>query len=103
MPLLVLLAMLQFILSSALLQIGNSPMLGQLSWIIPARWGFALGAVTIGIPNGPNTRSPYPERDVLWQPTAGTWLFDLAALAAVTVLFVVATALLLRRLEPRRR
>ena len=103
MPLLVLLAMLQFILSSALLQIGNSPVLGQLSWIIPARWGFALGAVTIGIPHGPDIRSPYPERDVLWQPTAGTWLFDLAALAAVTVLFVVATALLLRRLEPRRR
>jgi ABC transport system ATP-binding/permease protein len=37
MPLLVLLAMLQFILSSALLQIGNSPLLGQLSWIVPAR------------------------------------------------------------------
>ena len=44
MPLLVLLAMLQFILSSALLQIQDSPVLAQLSWLVPARWGFALGA-----------------------------------------------------------
>jgi ABC-type multidrug transport system ATPase subunit/pSer/pThr/pTyr-binding forkhead associated (FHA) protein len=103
MPLLVLLAMLQFILSSALLQIGNSPVLGQMSWLVPARWAFALGAATIGIPSGPGTRSPYAERDALWQPTAETWLLDLAALTAVTVLFLAATALSLRRLEPRRR
>jgi len=103
MPLLVFLSMLQFILSSALLQIGNSPVLGQLSWVVPARWGFALGAATIGIPSGPGTRSPYAERDALWQPTAGTWLFDLTALTAVTVLFLAAAALSLRRLEPRRR
>ena len=31
------------------------------------------------------------------------WLFDLGALAGVTVLFVVVTALLLRRLDPRAR
>jgi ABC-type multidrug transport system ATPase subunit len=103
MPLLVLLAMLQFILSSALLQIGNSPVLGQISWLVPARWAFALGAVTIGIPSGPGTRSPYAERDALWQPTAETWLFDLAALTAITILFLTATALSLRRLEPGRR
>ena len=34
MPLLVLLAMLQFTLSSALLQIGGSPVLAQLSWLV---------------------------------------------------------------------
>jgi membrane protein implicated in regulation of membrane protease activity len=34
--------------------------------------------------------------------TSPTWLLDLAALAAVMVLFLAATALLLRRLDPRR-
>jgi ABC-type multidrug transport system ATPase subunit len=103
MPLLVLMAMLQFILSSALLQIGESPVLGQLSWFVPARWGFALGASTIGLPSGPGTRTPYEIHDALWDHTAATWVFDLAALAGVTVVFAVLAWLLLRRLERRRR
>ncbi|GAA4903787.1 FHA modulated ABC efflux pump with fused ATPase and integral membrane subunit [Actinomycetospora succinea] len=101
MPLLVLLAMLQFILSSALLQIQDSPVLAQLSWFVPARWGFAMGASTIGVRSGPGVPPPYTEAEPLWDHTAGTWLFDLGALAGVTVLFVVVTALLLRRLDPR--
>jgi hypothetical protein len=38
----------------------------------------------------------------MWDHTAQAWLFDLGALAAVTVLFVVITVVLLRRLDPRR-
>jgi ABC transport system ATP-binding/permease protein len=101
MPLLVLLAMLQFILSSALLQIQDSPVLAQLSWFVPARWGFALGASTIGVRSGPGVPPPYTDAEPLWDHDAATWLFDLGALAGVTVLFVVVTALLLRRLDPR--
>ncbi|WP_433783255.1 FHA domain-containing protein [Actinomycetospora sp. CA-101289] len=101
MPLLVLLAMLQFILSSALLQIQDSPVLAQLSWFVPARWGFALGASTLGLRSGPGAPPPYTEPEPLWDHTAGTWLFDLGALTAVTVLFVVLAAVLLRRLDPR--
>ena len=103
MPLLVLLAMLQFILSSALLQIQDSPVLAQLSWLVPARWGFALGASTIGVRSGPGVPPPYTAAEPLWDHDAATWLFDLGALAGVTVLFVVVTALLLRRLDPRAR
>jgi len=103
MPLLVLLAMMQFMLSSALIQVTHSPVLAQLSWLVPARWGFALGASTIGIASGPGTRSPYPDHDPLWDHTAHTWLFDLCALGAITLLFIATTALLLRRLDPRRR
>ncbi|MDF2979973.1 MAG: transporter, ATP-binding component, partial [Actinomycetospora sp.] len=101
MPLLVLLAMLQFILSSALLQIQDSPVLAQLSWFVPARWGFALGASTLGLRSGPGAPPPYTEAEPLWDHTAGTWLVDLGAVAAVTVLFVVLAAVLLRRLDPR--
>ncbi|MGI5125324.1 FHA domain-containing protein [Pseudonocardia sp. CA-107938] len=102
MPLLVLLAMLQFMLSSAIIQVQTVPGLGQLSWLIPARWGFAMGASTMAIPTGPEF-VPYSDNDPLWDHDAETWLFDLAALGAVAVLFVVLTGLLLRRLEPRRR
>jgi ABC transport system ATP-binding/permease protein len=102
MPLLVLLAMLQFILSSALLQIGGSPVLAQLSWLVPARWGFALGASTIGIPSGPGLPTPYRETDPLWAHDALTWVLDLGALVGLTVLFAIATAVLLRRVEPIR-
>jgi ABC transport system ATP-binding/permease protein len=103
MPLLVLLAMVQFMLSSALIQVPTVAGLAQLSWIVPARWGFALGMSTSGIPSGPGAFSPYSEHDPLWDHVRDTWLFDLGALAAVGLLFVVVTALLLRRLEPRRR
>ncbi|MDD7966866.1 ATP-binding cassette domain-containing protein [Actinomycetospora lemnae] len=103
MPLLVLLAMLQFILSSALLQIQDSPVLAQLSWLVPARWGFALGASTIGVRSGPGVPPPYTDAEPLWAHDAATWLFDLGAITGVTVLFVVVTALLLRRLDPRAR
>ncbi len=98
MPLLVLLAMLQFILSSAVLQIGESPVMGQLSWLIPARWGFAMGASTIGLDGKP----PY-QPDPLWAATSGTWLFDLAMLVVLTAGFAAGVAVLLRRLDPRRR
>ncbi len=100
MPLLVLLAMLQFILSSALVQVGSTPVLGQLAWLIPARWGLALGASTIDIPHGPGVLSPYPDKDALWDHTAGAWLLDLLALVCVIAAYTVLTALLLRRLEP---
>jgi ABC transport system ATP-binding/permease protein len=103
MPLLVLLAMLQFILSSALLQIGDRPGLGQLAWLVPARWGFAAGAATIDLPTGPDTHSLYQQHDALWDHTAGTWLLDLTVLGAVTALFVAVAWWLLRRLDPQRR
>ncbi|GAA4903763.1 FHA modulated ABC efflux pump with fused ATPase and integral membrane subunit [Actinomycetospora succinea] len=102
MPLLVLLAMLQFILSSALLQIQSSPVLAQLSWLVPARWGFAMGASTIGIPSGPGLPTPYREHDPLWDHDAATWLLDFGALVGLTVLFALLTAVLLRRIEPIR-
>jgi ABC transport system ATP-binding/permease protein len=100
MPLLVLLAMLQFILSSALLQIGDRVGLGQLSWLIPARWGFAMGAATTAIPSG--QAPPYTVSDPLWDHTATAWFIDGGALLTLTVGFVVVTALLLRRLDPKR-
>jgi ABC-type multidrug transport system ATPase subunit len=99
MPLLVLHIMLQFILSSAVLQISHSPGLGQLSWLLPSRWGFALGAVTIGLDNTP----PYIDHDPLWSGNPSTWIIDLTVLVVLTALFALSSNVLLRRLEPGRR
>ena len=103
MPLLVLLAMLQFILSSALLQIGDRPGLAQLAWLVPARWGFAVGASTIGLPTGPDAHSLYPQHDPFWTTSAATWLLDLGALSVLAVLCLLLVSRLLRGLDPRDR
>jgi hypothetical protein len=89
-------------LSGALIQIAASPVLAQLSWLVPARWGFAMGASTLGVVSGPATRSPYAVHDRLWSHTLSTWLFDLVALTSLTAVFIVMAALLLRRLDPRK-
>ncbi|GAA4840741.1 hypothetical protein GCM10023201_33550 [Actinomycetospora corticicola] len=101
MPLLVLLAMLQFVLSGALVQIGDRPVLAELAWLVPARWGFAAGAATIGLPTGPDTF--YPSVDPLWEHTTGAWLLDLTMLGVLTAGCVIGTWRLLCRLDPIRR
>jgi ABC transport system ATP-binding/permease protein len=99
MPLLVLLTMLQFVLSSALLQVGDRPGLAQLAWLVPARWGFAAGAATIGLPTG-GGHGFYPQHDPLWACTGATWLLDLGALGILTVLCLAIVNRLLRGLDP---
>ena len=101
MPLLVLVAMLQFILSGAIVQVGSIVGIGQLAWLVPARWAFAMGASSIAIPTG--RPGPFEDTDPLWDHVAGAFWGDLAALTAVGVVGVVVTALLLRRLDPRMR
>ena len=100
MPLLVLLTMLQFVLSSALLQVGDRPGLAQLAWFVPARWGFAAGAATIGLPTG-GGHGYYPLHDPLWASTGVTWLLDLGAIGVLTVLCLAVVSRLLRGLDPR--
>ncbi len=44
MPLLVLLTMVQLVLSGGLVPLSGRPVLDQVSWVVPARWGFAMAA-----------------------------------------------------------
>ncbi len=82
MPLLVLLAMLQFMLSSALIQVGTVPGLAQLSWIVPARWGVRALHGHDGGAERARAFSPYGENDPLWDHASSTWLFNMGALVA---------------------
>ncbi|HKS46901.1 MAG TPA: FHA domain-containing protein [Amycolatopsis sp.] len=98
MPLLVLLVMVQLILCGGLFAVSGKIGLEQLSWLVPARWAFAMGAAT-----GDYGKLPPTTTDWFWRHDTTSWLADLAALGLVTLALVVVTGLLLRRLDPLRR
>lgn len=100
MPLLVLITMAQLVLSGGLVPIAGKPGLSQVSWVAPARWGYAavgssvdLNAVLRTSDHSFKTGPPDP----LWNHTAPTYLTDLASCFVVGVLAVLACAYLLRR------
>jgi len=102
MPFLVLLTMAQVILSGGVLSITGKAGLDQLAWLAPSRWGFAAVAATTDLtriaPQAPGLTA-----DPLWAHQAGTWLADMAAMAALSVLFVLIAWWCLNRLSPGRR
>jgi ABC transport system ATP-binding/permease protein len=101
MPFLVMLTMVQIILSGGVLPLAGMNGLSQLSWIAPARWGFAAVASTVNL----NLIGILPgaSPDSLWTHAAGAWGRDLGITAGLAVACLVLTWVRLRRLGPRRR
>ena len=97
MPLLVLLIMVQLILCGGLFAVSDRVLLDQLSWLVPARWGFSMTAATTGL--GDIVRGTV---DPAWRHAAGTWLSDLALLGATALATAILVVLSLARLDPRR-
>ena len=98
MPLLVLVIMIQLIFCGGLFAVYDRPVLEQLSWFVPARWGFSmtaattdLSAITRGVP------------DPSWAHTATTWLVNAGLLLVIAAVLIALLMHLLRRLDPRRR
>ncbi len=86
MPVLVVLVMVQLVMTGGMVPVTDRAGLDQVSWFVPARWGFAAGASTIdlremvqGVPD-----------DSLWEPTSSQWLMNMGLIAAM---ILVATAL----------
>jgi len=97
MPLLVLVAIVQVVFCGALLQLDHAPVLNQLSWLVPSRW--ALGAMAATVDLGsivPGTLTDDP----LFDHRTATWLIDMGMLVALSVIFGILVARLLRRHEP---
>lgn len=97
MPLLVLLAIVQVVFCGALLQLDGVPVIEQLAWFVPSRWALGAMAGTIGLGRivpGPLTDDP------LFAHSGGVWLLNVGMLVALSVLFGVLVARLLRRHEP---
>lgn len=86
MPVLVVLVMVQLVMTGGMIPVTERMGLEQVSWLVPARWGFAAGASTI------NLREVVPgvPQDTLWQTTASQWLTNTAI---VLVMIVAATFL----------
>jgi ABC-type multidrug transport system ATPase subunit/pSer/pThr/pTyr-binding forkhead associated (FHA) protein len=91
MPLLVVLVMAQLVLCGGMIPVTDRPVLDQLSWLAPARWGYAAGASTVDV----RTRVPGVPADELWRHQPLWWLLSAAVLAGLVVCFAV---LLVRRL-----
>ncbi|KMS73929.1 ABC transporter ATPase [Streptomyces viridochromogenes] len=96
MPLLVLLALVQVVFCGALLKLDDVPGLEQLSWLVPSRWAFAAMAGTVDLARiapGDLTGDP------LFEHSAGVWLFNVAMLVVLSVVFGHLVPRLLRRRE----
>ncbi|MDD4867374.1 MAG: ATP-binding cassette domain-containing protein [Mycobacterium sp.] len=85
MPLLVVSLMLQLVLAGGLIPVTGRIFLDQLSWAVPARWGFAASASTVNV-NALVPGSLIP-KDSHWRHTTAAWLFDMAMLGALTVVY----------------
>ncbi|OBI11431.1 ABC transporter ATP-binding protein, partial [Mycobacterium sp. E2462] len=82
MPLLVVAVMSQLVFSGGMIPVTNRVGLDQMSWVTPARWGFAASASTadlIKLVPGPLT-----PKDSHWHHTPGAWWFDIGMLALIS-------------------
>jgi hypothetical protein len=84
--------MAQLLLSGGLFPLHGQGGLEQLSWISPARWGFAAGASLCDMGALPSF-----EDDPLWKHETGTFMLDVFMLLVITVVYIAIAALLVRR------
>ena len=106
-PPLVVFVMANLVFTGGLLALGDKVGLNQLSWLFPARWGFAAAAATTDLNHVMGSDTPAGQAqglvvDSLWEHSGGTYLIDLAGLLVLGIVSLVVTALLLRRLDPQR-
>ncbi|MCZ8379138.1 ATP-binding cassette domain-containing protein [Mycobacterium sp. CPCC 205372] len=83
MPLLVIAIMSQLVFSGGMIPVTGRIGLDQMSWITPARWGFAASASTVDLIR--LVPGPLTPKDSHWEHTGGTWLFDMGMLAALSI------------------
>jgi ABC transport system ATP-binding/permease protein len=86
MPLLVVAVMSQLVFSGGLIPVTGRAPLDQMSWVTPARWGFAATASTVGVTD--MVKPPIMPDDSHWRHDSGTWLFDMAMLGALSIFYL---------------
>src|ERR1700758_2173002 len=85
MPLLVVSLMLQLVLCGGMVPVTDRIGLDQMSWAVPSRWGYAAQASTVDL--WTIEPGPLAPKDRHFKHTAGTWLFDVGMLAALTLVY----------------
>jgi ABC transport system ATP-binding/permease protein len=86
MPLLVVAIMSQLVFSGGMIPVTGRIPLDQMSWVTPARWGFAATASTVGLTD--LVKPPIVPDDALWKHTSGTWFLNMAMLAALSIFYI---------------
>lgn len=85
MPLFVVTVMAQLVLCGGMVPVTGRLGLDQLSFAMPARWGYAAAASTVDL------RHLVPDsllsQDRFWQHTSGVWLLDMGMLAALSLFY----------------
>jgi hypothetical protein len=102
MPLVFLLVMVQVITTGGIFAIHGKPGFEELAWFTPSRWGFAANASTVDL----NTIGGFTAQhaaDPYWDHTAKAWIIDMAAMAALFVLYSGITWWRLNKLGPLKR
>jgi len=99
MPLLVLVIMVQLIFCGGLFEVYGRPGLEQVSWLVPARWGFSMTAATTDLSATATRGTPDPS----WKHTIPTWASSAILLFAIAVALTALIAHQLTRLDPARR
>jgi len=85
MPLFVVSIMAQLVLCGGMVPVTGRLGLDQLSFVMPARWGYAAAASTVDIRHlVPASLLP---QDRFWQHTSKIWLIDMGMLAALSVFY----------------
>ncbi|ONH61014.1 hypothetical protein CcI49_07750 [Frankia sp. CcI49] len=104
MPVLVLVTMGQLVLSGGLVSVSGRAGLEQISWFVPARWGFAALASTDDLNEvsklGNEVLRSDPA-DALWEHSAGIWLLDITIGVLLAAAALAATSSTLRRIDPK--
>ncbi|WP_225732333.1 MULTISPECIES: FHA domain-containing protein [unclassified Nocardia] len=87
MPLLVVVITCQLVMAGGLIPVTGRVVLEQVSWLFPARWGYASTASTIAL------RDIFPgaQPDKLWNHTTAMWALDLGVLVAMTAVLAIIT------------
>ncbi|MGH3551614.1 MAG: FHA domain-containing protein [Mycobacterium sp.] len=86
MPLLVVSIMSQLVLAGGMIPVTGRAGLDQMSWLLPARWGYAAGASSIDFPSLVKVKQ-IPTNDALWQHSKHIFLFDMGMLALLSIVY----------------
>jgi hypothetical protein len=111
MPLLVLITMAQLIFSGGIVPVKGTPGLEQISYLAPARWGYAslasvsdLNRITLAGVLRPDNNKPINPKvvvDPFFNHTSSAYLTNIIAGLALGVVFVIITSMLIRRMDPK--
>ena len=102
MPILMVVVVIEVVLTGGVFAIAGKVGLEEIAWLSPSRWGYALTASTSNL-NKIFPPAPGSVIDHLWDHTGHQWLINMAALAALGVVFAFLAWWQLLRQGPARR